>query len=158
MSESNPSSEPFEGTIAMTIPPDARLVRPVRLAVGGLAALAGFDVESIDDLRIAVNELTATLIERGDGSELSLQIAVIAPNRIRVEASTAAGADPVDDGRFTLSDQILSVVADDHGFERRNGHAWGWIVRDAPIWADDGHARGPELGSDDAGGATAERP
>ena len=136
MSESNAQTDSFDGTIGMTIPPDPRLVRPVRLAVGGLAALAGFDVESIDDLRIAVNELTARLIERGDGSELSLKIAVITPNRIRIDASTVAGVEPADDDRFVFSDQILSVVADDHGFERSNGNVTGWIVRDAVVWDD----------------------
>lgn len=142
MTESNPPTDAFDGTIGMTIPPDARLVRPVRLAVGGLAALAGFDVESIDDLRIAVNELTARLIERGDGSDLTLQITVISPNRIRIDASTAAGAQPDDGDRYVFSDQILSVVADDHGFERTNGHVKGWIVRDAPIWDDEDAAEG----------------
>ena len=124
-------------TIAITIAPDPRLVRPVRLAMGGLASLAGFDVEAIEDLRIAVNELTATLIERGDGSDLVVRLSVTGEGDIRIEGSTGLG-DLVDgDDRFLLSDQILSVVADDHGFSSAGGVAAGWLVRGPQDWADD---------------------
>jgi len=129
--------EPFQGSISITIAPDPRLVRPVRLAMGGLASLAAFDVEAIEDLRIAVNELTATLIERGDGSELRLRLLVEEHGAIRIEGATGLGdADP-DDDRFALSDQILSVVADDHGFTSDDGVAAGWLERGRIDWTDD---------------------
>ncbi|MFN8051005.1 MAG: hypothetical protein U0Q22_06195 [Acidimicrobiales bacterium] len=124
-------------TIAITIAPDPRLVRPVRLAMGGLASLAGFDVEAIEDLRIAVNELTATLIERGDGSDLGLQLTVTESGTIRIEGSTPLGAVTTDDDRFLLSDQILSVVADGHGFSTDAGVASAWLERGAQDWAVD---------------------
>lgn len=137
MTQHDPSPA-FEGSISITIAPDPRLVRPVRLAMGGLASLAGFDVEAIEDLRIAVNELTATLIERGDGSELALRLAVLDHGAIRIEGSTGLGdADPGDD-RFALSDQILSVVADDHGFGTADGVASAWLERANVEWTDDG--------------------
>ena len=128
----------FQGSIAITIAPDARLVRPVRLAMGGLASLAGFDVEAIEDLRIAVNELTATLIERGDGSDLDLRLTVLEHGAIRIEGSTglATTAD-TDEDRFALSDQILSVVADDHGFAAVDGVATAWLERAHADWTDD---------------------
>ena len=128
----------FEGSISIAIAPDPRLVRPVRLAMGGLASLAGFDVEAIEDLRIAVNELTATLIERGDGSDLALRLSVIEDGSIRIEGSTGLGVDDFEDDRFALSDQILSVVADDHGFDSANGVASAWLVRANVEWPDDG--------------------
>lgn len=127
----------FQGSIAVTIAPDARLVRPVRLAMGGLASLAGFDVEAIEDLRIAVNELTATLIERGNGSDLDLRLAVLAHGSIRIEGSTGLGTVSGTDDRFALSDQILSVVADAHGFSTDGGVAAAWLERGQGDWSED---------------------
>ena len=127
----------FEGAMGITIAPDARLVRPVRLAMGGLASLAGFDVEAIEDLRIAVNELTATLIERGDGSDLALSLAVVGPGLIRIEGSTGLGGTVDNEDRFDLSDQILSVVADSHGFSSDGDVASAWLERAKGDWGDD---------------------
>lgn len=136
MSQQDPEPT-FEGSISITIAPDPRLVRPVRLAMGGLASLAGFDVEAIEDLRVAVNELTATLIERGNGSELQLRLAVLDHGSIRIEGSTGLGNTDVADDRFALSDQILSVVADDHGFDTSSGVASAWLERANVEWLDD---------------------
>lgn len=137
MSEHEQSAA-FEAAITITIAPDPRLVRPVRLAMGGLASLAGFDVEAIEDLRIAVNELTATLMERGDGSDLVIRLAVVGEGAIRIEGSTGLGAEPLDADHFALSDRILSVVADDHGFDAADGMASAWLERRSGDWSDDG--------------------
>lgn len=125
----------------ITIAPDPRLVRPVRLAMGGLASMAGFDVEAIEDLRIGVNELTATLIERGDGTELWVRLSVTDRGSIRIEGSTGLGSVDADEARFALSDQILSVVADAHGFANHEGVATGWLERSRADWPIGG---GPE--------------
>jgi len=129
--------EAFDGAISITIAPDPRLVRPVRLAMGGLASLAGFDVEAIEDLRIAVNELTATLIERGNGADLLLSIVVTKSGSIRIEGSTGLGEAVDSDDRFALSDQILSVVADGHGFDTSAGVASAWLERGQGEWLGD---------------------
>jgi len=134
----------FEGSIAITIAPDVRLVRPVRLAVGGLASLAGFDVEAIEDLRIAVNELTATLIERGDGSDLRLRLSVLEHGTIRIEGSTGLAVPSTASDRFALSDQILSVVADAHGFADEGGMVTAWLDRAQVNWPDDDDGGGDE--------------
>ena len=41
------------------------------------------------------------------------------------------------DERFALSDQILSVVADDHGFDTSAGVASAWLERAKVEWLDD---------------------
>lgn len=148
----------FEGSIDITIGPDPRLVRPVRLAMGGLASLAGFDVETIEDLRIAVNELVATLIERGDGTDLTLSLTVGTDGSMRIDGSTGlsadaeipdaggsdadgSGAEDGEDGeRYALSDRILSVVADDHGFADGDGRIHGWVIRGRDDWEGDAGA------------------
>ena len=86
---------------------------------------------------MAVNELTATLIERGDGSELRVRLSVLDSGAIRIEGSTGLGSVEVADERFALSDQILSVVADDHGFDTSAGVASAWLERANVEWLDD---------------------
>ena len=56
-----------------TLPADAGLLRLVRLVASGLASTAGFDVDELDDLRIAVDEAVAALLEGGDGTRLPLR-------------------------------------------------------------------------------------
>ena len=60
--------------VTITVPADVRYFRSVRLAIGGLATLVGFDIEAIDDLRIGVDEVCAALVEAGDGADLRLEI------------------------------------------------------------------------------------
>ena len=55
---------------------DLRVIRIARLVAGGLGATAGFDIEEIDDLRIAVDEGCGALFEIGDGSPVNLTFAV----------------------------------------------------------------------------------
>lgn len=135
--------------MTIVIPADVRLVRPVRLAVGGLASLVGFDVEAIDDLRIAVDELCIALIESGDGSRIELLVAASDRTSIRVEGTVVVGDHPPEPERFALSRQILSVVADQFGFEEDGGRVRGWLARDVDRWeAGDGVADAVDHGSD----------
>lgn len=131
----------FVGAMDVTIAPDPLLLRPVRLALGGVASLAGFDVEAIDDLRVAVNELVATLIERGDGSPIRLRLETDPSFGVRVTARTAPSPESLDapelTKRFHLSEQILSVLADDHGFHHDEAATSGWFERACDGWDDD---------------------
>lgn len=122
------SSEPG---LAMTIviPADVQFFRPVRLAVGGLGALVGFDVEAIDDLRIGVDELCGAAHEAGDGSDIEVAITVEVGARIHVACSSTLGPDPIDDDRFQFSERILSVVADAYGVEAAGGTLRCWLER-----------------------------
>jgi hypothetical protein len=45
--------------VRMTVPAEARYVRAVRLVAASLAADCGFDVDELDDVRVAVDELCA---------------------------------------------------------------------------------------------------
>lgn len=117
--------------VTVEVPAHVEYVRPVRLAVGGLAAVAGFDVEAIEDLRIGVDELCAAVVELSDGSSMSVRI-LLSPGRIRIEGRAPEGDDPVDETRFTLSRQILSVVADDHELLSEDGTVCCWFERGGP--------------------------
>jgi serine/threonine-protein kinase RsbW len=103
-------------SVHLVLPADTRLVRLARLLTSGVAASAGFDVEEVEDLRIAVDEVCASLIERGGAAPLQLRfvpgdgsvLIEIARGGTAPTATSAAAGE-----RARLSEQILAVVVDD---------------------------------------------
>lgn len=117
------------GVVTLVVPADVRYFRSVRLAVGGLATLVGFDVEAIDDLRIGVDELCGALGEAGDGSDLTFHIETSVGASIRIVGSCPSGAGSPDPDRFAFSHQILSVVADRHALDVDGTELRCWLER-----------------------------
>lgn len=111
----------LDGPIELAMPADTRLLRLVRLVASGLASTAGFDVDELDDLRIAVDEAVASLLEGGDGTRLTLRFD-IAEAEVGMAGSTpvAPGAG-LDAERVELSTQILAAVCDDHELDVSDG-------------------------------------
>jgi serine/threonine-protein kinase RsbW len=106
-------------TIELSIPVHADLVVLARLTVAAVAARAGFDIEEIDDLRLAVDELCVSTVGNGASGRLSL---TFAPNEHVIEITCAFRADGSDSGlpigdNFDgdLSDRILDALVDEHG-------------------------------------------
>lgn len=123
--------ETIEGTIELTIPPDPRLLRMVRLVAAGLATTAGFDVDELEDLRIAVDEAVTALLEGGSGAAVPL-VFELAPGLVAMSGRTeAAGADPLDAERIELSSLILSAVCDEHELRVDDGAVLVRILRRA---------------------------
>jgi serine/threonine-protein kinase RsbW len=113
------TTEPIE----LVLPADTRLVRVARLVASGVATTAGFDVEELEDLRIAVDELCAALVEGGDGSPMALTF------EIGLSGVSVRGRTPVADTsqldiepeRLSLSRQILRVVVDEYEIVQAEG-------------------------------------
>ncbi|HEX5944801.1 MAG TPA: ATP-binding protein [Acidimicrobiales bacterium] len=102
------------GSIELSLPADSRYMRLARLMASGVATTAGLPLEEVEDFRIAVDELCATLIEMGDGEPLRL-VFDVADDAVIVRATARMGVDAViDDERLMLSRQILDVVTDGH--------------------------------------------
>lgn len=116
-------------TMTFTVPADVRFFRSVRLAIGGLATMVGFDIEAIDDLRIGVDEVCAALAEAGTGAALRLEVLAVPGEVLRVEGTVPNGEEQPDEDRFTFSRQILSVVADSFGYESEGGEVRCWLER-----------------------------
>jgi serine/threonine-protein kinase RsbW len=92
----------------------------LRSAVGSIAARLDFTYESIDDLRIAVDEACARILSMpGEPTELSLRITP-ADDRIEVLAYTDAVAEEWPPGDFeeSLTAKILAALTDEVQFER----------------------------------------
>ena len=109
------------GRIELSLPPDSRYMRLARLMASGVATTCGLPLEEVEDFRIAVDELCATLIEMGDGEPVSLCFE-LGNDTLRVEAVTTASApDAIDEERLALSRQILDVVTDGHDLTQSSG-------------------------------------
>jgi len=105
--------------VTLVFPPQPRLVRMARLASSALATVAGADVETIDDIKIAVDEVCASLIEAGDGSDVKVGFTVEG-DRFEIVGETAGSLD-IDRERFDLSRQILLAVAERHELTTADG-------------------------------------
>lgn len=112
---------PVDGTIELTIPPDPKLLRLVRLVASGLGSTAGFDVDELDDLRIAVDEAVTALLEGGDGSKLPMTFEVEGGAVTMVASTAVATGDPFDADRLEISTQILAAVCDEHELRVEDG-------------------------------------
>lgn len=109
------------GLIELVLPAESRLVRVARLVASGVATTAGFDVDEVEDLRIAVDELCTALVEGGDGSPLLLGFD-LGDDAVTVVGSTKApGGAEFEPDRLALSRQILAVVADEHDINADHG-------------------------------------
>ena len=123
-------------TIRLAVPAALEYVRIVRLTASGVASRLGFDVEEIEDLRVAVDaipesnanpfnsvavdELACLVVESAEGGELGVQFAVRDDIlRIEGEALLAPGQSEVrvDD----LTAQILAAVVDEWDFSAQDG-------------------------------------
>ena len=106
------------GRIELSLPPDSRYMRLARLMASGVATSCGLPLEEVEDFRIAVDELCATLIELGDGDAVRLAFELTDGDLVVVGTTAASPDEAIDDDRLNLSRQILDVVTDGHGLER----------------------------------------
>lgn len=105
--------------VRLSVPGSLEYVRVVRLAAAAVASRFGFDVEEIEDIRVAVDELASVVIEAGSGSEITLTFSNF-DNTFSFEGSAAVDAQPVLDD---LTGQILGAVVDDFEINATDGVA-----------------------------------
>jgi hypothetical protein len=96
--------------VRLSVPRSLEYVRLVRLTAAGFASRLGYDVEDIDDVRRAVDELASIVVESGEGGELEVLL-YVAGGSLVVEGSASAMMEPVVD---ELAHQILAVVVKRH--------------------------------------------
>lgn len=109
--------------LQLSLPPDPRLLRVLRLVASGVASLGHFDLSAVEEVRVAVDELGATLIGLSAGQPIELTFELTA-TALCVEGSTdlppgmELEVDP-------LTDRILGVVATSHEWSTTDGVACG---------------------------------
>ena len=112
--------------VVLRFPADGEHLRLARLATADAAARAGFDYESIDDVRIAVSEL-CTLFA-GPGESITLEFEPI-PGALTVNGETRIAELPA---LGELGGRILGAVVDEHSIEVHDGVARFTFVKRAP--------------------------
>jgi hypothetical protein len=116
-------------TLQLTLPPDPRLLRVLRLVASGLASLGEFDLAAVEEVRVAVDELGSTLIGASEGEPIELTFE-LSDTGFSVDGRTPLSGDrelEVD----PLTDRILDVVATNHRWSTDGGVAHGRIEKDA---------------------------
>jgi len=105
--------------VRLSLPASPDYVRIVRLAASGIATNLGFDVDELDDLRVAVGELVNLTLEVCKPETLDVTF-TIDGNELRVE-----GAAPAADGRVveldSLTRQILDAFLDTYTIDITDG-------------------------------------
>jgi serine/threonine-protein kinase RsbW len=116
--------------VELSIPVRADLVVLARLTAATVASRSGFDVEEIEDLRLAVDELCVSLV--GEGSEGRLALRFVRADD-DIEVSCTYHPESGQDGAATgfssdgLSARILDALVDDHGMDGGDGHQRIWL-------------------------------
>jgi serine/threonine-protein kinase RsbW len=98
--------------VVLVLPADARLIRLARLLASGVATRLGLSHDEIEDLRIGVDEVCATLVEAATGPAITLSYAVTDGSLV-VSGHTSSGA-PIDEARLSISHRILQGIAHEH--------------------------------------------
>lgn len=106
MTEVRPTS------LEIRLPPDTRLLRVLRLVGSGLASLGQLDLAATEEVRLAVDELGAALIDLCDGGAIQMTFelnsdAICVTGTTRASAGAESELDP-------MVDRLLAAVATSH--------------------------------------------
>ena len=123
--------EPKDGVVRLSVPAALEYVRIVRLTGSGVASRLGFDIEEIENLRVALDELASMAIDVASGGELEITF-FTTDTELRI-TGRAPVADGVDVGVEALTAQILKAVIDDYELRTENGFVCFSCVTRRPL-------------------------
>jgi len=89
--------------------------------------MAGFTVDEIDDVKIAVSEALLALIEHGAGESIEMEFS-IEGSSFMVRGKTATKTFNVDHPDLVLCRTVLSSVCNEHGIDLVDNHAQIWAA------------------------------
>ena len=113
MRSKGPTVDPSQPSVEFHIPGDPMYVRVARLVSGDMAERAGFSVDELDDVRLAVDELCAILIGV-DRAPLELTMQVQGAELVIIGKTVAPRAPAVP---TELSEMLLRALVDSCTFE-----------------------------------------
>jgi serine/threonine-protein kinase RsbW len=122
--------------IELRFPARGDLIVLARLVTSAIAGRAGFDIEQLEDLRLAVGELCLLTLQGHDATfgDLCLELTVLGDAigvvcaLERASAAGSSGAVPEEaDESARLSEQILDALVDEHGRESQDGSLRAWL-------------------------------
>lgn len=127
-----PSTRQSERTTSfeLVLPPDPDLLRVVRLVASGLASLAPLDLDAVEEVRVAADELVSTLMQASDGGPVTVSFAVNGEGL--AITGTTARAVTSDFEPDPLTERILDEVATSHAWHSEGGEVQGRIEHAVP--------------------------
>jgi serine/threonine-protein kinase RsbW len=120
--------------VELIFPARGDLVVLARLVASAISARSGFDIEELDDLRLAVGELCLLALQGSDAQHGDLRMEfTISGDAINVSCTLRGAAPaispPTADGMEAdqLSEQILAALVDEYGRDSTDGSARAWL-------------------------------
>jgi serine/threonine-protein kinase RsbW len=119
--------------VELRFPARGDLIVLARLVTSAVSARAGFDIEELEDLRLAVGELCLLTLQGSDArtGDLCLELTVLGDalgvdcTLARAVPADVAGPEKAESAR--LSEQILGALVDEHGKESQDGSVRTWL-------------------------------
>jgi len=116
--------------VRLAVPASLEYVRIVRLTTSAMASRLGFDVDEIENLRVAVDELSSTIVESAPSGELVVTISTTGSD------FCVEGQAPIETGHplelDQLTAQILNAVCDKYELRVADGAARFVCLRRLP--------------------------
>jgi serine/threonine-protein kinase RsbW len=127
--------------VQLTFPARGDLIVLARLVTAVISSRAGFDIEELEDLRLAVGELCLLALQGSDPRQGDLQLEFTVTDDSFEVVCTLLGAasadEPLSSERVEvdeLGEQILAALVDAYGRESHDGSVRAWLRK---------HRRGP---------------
>jgi serine/threonine-protein kinase RsbW len=119
------SSAELDGasTVEVRTSASAALIPTIRAVASDLAARADFDLDAISDLRMAVDEACATLVDVAAPTSTLRCTFLVRPERIEVHAEVQAGHSDAVVSTDTFGWRVLQTLADDVSVHHAPGSA-----------------------------------
>jgi serine/threonine-protein kinase RsbW len=120
--------------VVLSFPARGDLVVLARLVASAISTRVGFDIEELEDLRLAVGELCLLALQGSDDRHGDLQLEFTVSGEALDISCTLGGAKAAatpqgeDDAEADeLSEQILAALVDEHGREQADGSVRAWL-------------------------------
>jgi serine/threonine-protein kinase RsbW len=126
--------------VLLTFPARGDLVVLARLVASAISTRVGFDIEELEDLRLAVGELCLLALQGSDARHGDLRLEFTVSSAALDIGCTLVGAVPAapagrpadGDEADELSEQILAALVDEHGREQADGSVRAWLRKRLP--------------------------
>jgi hypothetical protein len=119
--------------VELTFPARGDLVVLARLVSSAISTRAGFDIEELEDLRLAVGELCLLALQGSDAHQGELRVVFTCSSESLDISCTLISAGPVPDAwsggveALQLSEQILAALVDEYGRDDQDGMVRAWL-------------------------------
>ncbi len=115
------------GPVRVELPPVSTMSRVARLTATGVASMAGFTIDEIDDINVIVSEVMVALVQHGAHDTIVVTFDVT-DGCFTVRGVTELADFDLDHPDLALCRTVLAAVSTNHGIERDGTRAEIWAT------------------------------